>query len=135
MIDRHQIAGADSPDQKDGEAADVVGHDFLQAESDTHAQRATEDFPPPHVKEPIRALLPRGGFKPAGRNKPASEYLAQAAREARFPRINNCVYINNLLSLESGLPISLLDLAALPDSPHAAVRVHHVLRHGGHVVH
>jgi len=61
----------------------------------------------------VRGLLRRGGFKPSGRNKPASEYLAQAAREGRFPRINNLVDVNNLISLESGLPISLLDLAAV----------------------
>jgi DNA/RNA-binding domain of Phe-tRNA-synthetase-like protein len=65
------------------------------------------------VKEGVRAMLRRGGFKPSGRNKPASEYLAQAAREGRFPRINNLVDINNLLSLQSGLPISLLDLEAV----------------------
>jgi DNA/RNA-binding domain of Phe-tRNA-synthetase-like protein len=76
------------------------------------ARRAAEDFPPAPVKEAIRGLLRRGGFKPTGRNKPASEYLAQAAREGRFPRINNLVDVNNLLSLESGLPISLLDLRA-----------------------
>jgi len=74
--------------------------------------RSTEEFPPPDVKEAIRKLLKKGGFKPSGRNKPASEYLAQAAREGRFPRINNLVDINNLLSLETGLPISLLDRAA-----------------------
>lgn len=78
------------------------------------ARRAAEaEFPPPAVKEGVRAMLWRGGFKPSGRNKPASEYLAQAAREGRFPRINNLVNINNLLSLQSGLPISLLDLQAV----------------------
>jgi DNA/RNA-binding domain of Phe-tRNA-synthetase-like protein len=78
------------------------------------ARRAGEgEFPPAVVKEGVRAMLRRGGFKPSGRNKPASEYLAQAAREGRFPRINNLVDINNLLSLESGLPISLLDLEAV----------------------
>jgi DNA/RNA-binding domain of Phe-tRNA-synthetase-like protein len=78
------------------------------------ARRAGEaEFPPAAVKEGVRAMLRRGGFKPSGRNKPASEYLAQAAREGRFPRINNLVDINNLLSLESGLPISLLDLEAV----------------------
>ena len=78
------------------------------------ARRTVEAaFPPANVKEGVRAMLRRGGFKPSGRNKPASEYLAQAAREGRFPRINNLVDINNLLSLESGLPISLLDLAAV----------------------
>jgi len=75
-------------------------------------RRAAEEFPPAPVKEAVRKLLKRGGFKPSGRNKPASEYLAQAAREGRFPRINNLVDINNLLSLETGLPISLLDLKA-----------------------
>jgi DNA/RNA-binding domain of Phe-tRNA-synthetase-like protein len=72
-------------------------------------ERKTQDFPPPELKEAVRALLRRGGFKPTGRNKPASEYLAQAARESRFPFINNLVDINNLLSLKSGFPISLLD--------------------------
>jgi DNA/RNA-binding domain of Phe-tRNA-synthetase-like protein len=77
-------------------------------------RRAGEaEFPPAAVKEGVRAMLRRGGFKPSGRNKPASEYLAQAAREGRFPRINNLVDINNLLSLESGLPISLLDAEAV----------------------
>jgi DNA/RNA-binding domain of Phe-tRNA-synthetase-like protein len=79
---------------------------------DLVARRASEVFPPAPVKDAIRGLLKRGGFKPSGRNKPASEYLAQAAREGRFPRINNLVDVNNLLSLESGLPISLLDLRA-----------------------
>ena len=77
------------------------------------ARRAGEEFPPPMVKDAIRQMLRRGGFRPSGRNKPASEYLAQAAREGRFPRINNLVDINNVLSLESGLPISLLDLGAV----------------------
>jgi DNA/RNA-binding domain of Phe-tRNA-synthetase-like protein len=80
------------------------------------ARRATEEFPPPRAKDAVRAMLRRGGFKPAGRNKPASEYLAQAAREQRFPRINNLVDVNNLLSLESGLPISLLDGAPFADA-------------------
>jgi DNA/RNA-binding domain of Phe-tRNA-synthetase-like protein len=72
--------------------------------------RAREEFPPPDLKEKVRGMLRKGGFKPTGRNKPASEYLAQAAREGRFPFINNLVDINNYLSLLSGLPISLLDL-------------------------
>jgi DNA/RNA-binding domain of Phe-tRNA-synthetase-like protein len=84
------------------------------------AQRSGEEFPSPHVKEAIRAMLRRGGFKPSGRNKPASEYLAQAARDGRFPRINNLVDINNLMSLKSGLPISLLDLEAVAE--HAELR-------------
>jgi DNA/RNA-binding domain of Phe-tRNA-synthetase-like protein len=77
------------------------------------ARRAGEDFPPAGVKDAVREMLRRGGFKPSGRNKPASEYLAQAAREGRFPRINNLVDVNNLVSLESRLPVSLLDLEVL----------------------
>lgn len=75
------------------------------------ARRAAEDFPPPELKDGVRTLLKKGGFKPSGRNKPASEYLAQAAREGRFPTINNLVDVNNLLSLTTGFPISLLDCA------------------------
>jgi DNA/RNA-binding domain of Phe-tRNA-synthetase-like protein len=84
------------------------------------ARRAAEEFPPPNIRQAIRDMLRKGGFKPAGRNKPASEYLAQAAREGRFPRIDNLVDVNNLVSLESGLPISLLDLDAV--GPRAEIR-------------
>jgi DNA/RNA-binding domain of Phe-tRNA-synthetase-like protein len=73
------------------------------------AKRAAADFPPADIKDAVRGMLRSGGFKPAGRQKPASEYLAQAAREGRFPSINGPVDCNNLLSLETGLPISLLD--------------------------
>ncbi len=76
------------------------------------AARAEEDFPPAAVKESVRGMLRAGGYKPAGRQKPASEYLAQAAREGRFPSINGPVDCNNILSLETGLPISLLDAEA-----------------------
>ena len=58
----------------------------------------------------IRDLLRHGGFKPTGRSKPASEYLARAATGEGFPRINNVVDINNLLSLRTGWPMSLIDL-------------------------
>jgi DNA/RNA-binding domain of Phe-tRNA-synthetase-like protein len=85
------------------------------------ARRSGEDFPPASVKDPVRAMLRAGGFKPAGRQKPASEYLAQAAREGRFPSINGPVDCNNLLSLETGLPISLLDADELGSG--AALRI------------
>lgn len=80
------------------------------------ARRSAEDFPPAGIKEAVRAMLRAGGYKPAGRQKPASEYLAQAAREGRFPSINGPVDCNNFLSLETGLPISLLDASALGGS-------------------
>lgn len=89
--------------------------------TDLAGRRAGEDFPPVAVKESVRAMLRAGGFKPAGRQKPASEYLAQAAREGRFPLISAPVDCNNLLSLETGLPISLLDSEAV--GPEALVRI------------
>jgi DNA/RNA-binding domain of Phe-tRNA-synthetase-like protein len=107
----------------------------LAAEIDAAlAQRAGVDAPPEHVKSAIRDLLRKGGYKPTGRGKPASEYLAQAAargefptpadegtesggsgsprgaaRHTGFPRISHVVDALNLVSLDSGLPISLLD--------------------------
>ena len=91
-----------------------VPEELARLAAELAARRAAEEFPPAPVKEAVRGMLKRGGFKPSGRNKPASEYLAQAAREGRFPRINNIVDVNNLLSLETGLPISLLDRRAFP---------------------
>jgi DNA/RNA-binding domain of Phe-tRNA-synthetase-like protein len=58
----------------------------------------------------VRNLLRHGGFKPAGRSKPASEYLQAAYADGRFPRINAAVDACNIASLFSGLPISLIDL-------------------------
>jgi DNA/RNA-binding domain of Phe-tRNA-synthetase-like protein len=61
------------------------------------------------VKTAVRDLLRHGGFKPAGRSKPASEYLVGALAENRFPAINALVDACNVVSLHSGLPISLVD--------------------------
>ncbi|MFT3925867.1 MAG: phenylalanine--tRNA ligase beta subunit-related protein [Myxococcales bacterium] len=64
----------------------------------------------------IRDVLRRGGYKPTGRGKPASEFLFGAATsEAGMPRVNNLVDINNLASLESAHPISIFDAALLGD--------------------
>jgi DNA/RNA-binding domain of Phe-tRNA-synthetase-like protein len=65
---------------------------------------------PDTKKAVVRDMLRNGRYKPTGRGKPASEYLDQAAREDRFPRLNNLVDIINLISLGSLLPISLVDL-------------------------
>ena len=62
------------------------------------------------VRGAIRALLRHGGYKPSGRGKPASEYLVAAAAEGRFPSINPLVDVCNLVSLHSGLPISVVDV-------------------------
>jgi DNA/RNA-binding domain of Phe-tRNA-synthetase-like protein len=61
-------------------------------------------------------MLRVAGYKPTGRGKPASEYLALAAREDRLGSINSAVDTCNAVSLHSGLPISVvdLDLAAPP---------------------
>ena len=75
------------------------------------------------ITGPVRDMLRRGKYKPTGRGKPASEYLLQAALEDRFPRISNLVDINNLVSLRSLLPISLVDLVR-------ADRTHFIVRHG-----
>ncbi|MGN6103762.1 MAG: phenylalanine--tRNA ligase beta subunit-related protein [Kofleriaceae bacterium] len=75
--------------------------------------RAPDSFSPAspdRLKTAVRDLLRHGGFKPAGRSKPASEYLAGAIAEGRFPTINALVDACNVVSLHSGLPISLVDL-------------------------
>jgi DNA/RNA-binding domain of Phe-tRNA-synthetase-like protein len=59
----------------------------------------------------IRELLRAGGFKPSGRNKPAQEYLLRHVRqENALPCISNAVDLINLVSISSGLPISLISL-------------------------
>jgi DNA/RNA-binding domain of Phe-tRNA-synthetase-like protein len=63
------------------------------------------------VREAVRALLRHGGFKPAGRSKPASEYLMRAVSDGTLGSINAAVDICNIVSLHSGLPISVVDLA------------------------
>ncbi|MEW5764116.1 MAG: phenylalanine--tRNA ligase beta subunit-related protein [Acidobacteriota bacterium] len=62
------------------------------------------------LKAAVRQMLRHGSYKPTGRGKPASEYLLHAALEGRFPRVSNVVDAANLASLESLLPISLLDV-------------------------
>lgn len=69
----------------------------------------------------VRDLLRAGGFKPAGRSKPASEYLVGARDEGRFPTINAAVDACNVVSLHSGLPISLVDAELLDRT--AALRI------------
>jgi DNA/RNA-binding domain of Phe-tRNA-synthetase-like protein len=63
------------------------------------------------VREAVRALLRHGGFKPAGRSKPASEYLVRAVSDGALSSINAAVDVCNIVSLHSGLPISVVDLA------------------------
>ncbi len=74
------------------------------------------------VRESVRALLRHGGFKPTGRSKPASEYLIKAVREGLLSSINLAVDSCNVVSLHSGLPISVVDSDRLQGEP-AALRV------------
>lgn len=62
------------------------------------------------TKTQIRDLLRWGGFKPSGRSKPASEYLLKAAAGGFLGPINPAVDVCNVVSLHSGLPISVVDL-------------------------
>jgi DNA/RNA-binding domain of Phe-tRNA-synthetase-like protein len=62
------------------------------------------------VREAVRQLLRHGGFRPAGRSKPASEYLLKAVGEGRLAAINLAVDVCNIVSLHSGLPISVVEL-------------------------
>ncbi len=62
------------------------------------------------VREAVRTLLRQRGFKPTGRSKPASEYLLKAMREGLLSPINLAVDTCNIVSLHSGLPISVVDL-------------------------
>lgn len=74
--------------------------------ADAPAPLASDDA----IRKAVRDLLRHGGFKPTGRSKPASEYLAQAAEAGRLSSINPAVDIGNAVSLHSGLPISIIDL-------------------------
>src|SRR5438552_6564950 len=62
------------------------------------------------IRETVRALLRHAGFKPTGRSKPASEYLIRAVGEGKLSSINVAVDVCNVVSLHSGLPISVVDL-------------------------
>jgi DNA/RNA-binding domain of Phe-tRNA-synthetase-like protein len=55
-------------------------------------------------------MLRHWGHKPAGRGKPASEYLVRAVKRGELDSINAAVDICNVVSLHSGFPIALLDL-------------------------
>lgn len=98
--------------------------------------------PPEATQKAVRQLLKRGGFKATGRNKPASEYLVEARRRGEWPKILDCVDVMNLVSLESGFPISILDLGrleALHPGRELCVRLgregeRYVFNQAGHVI-
>jgi DNA/RNA-binding domain of Phe-tRNA-synthetase-like protein len=64
----------------------------------------------------VRSLLKTGGYSPTGRGKPAHEFLLGDLKErGSFNHISAPVDVNNLLSLELMLPISLLDADKVGD--------------------
>ena len=69
------------------------------------AARVGED----ETRAESRNLLRPGGYKPTGRGKPASEYLARAVAEGSLTSINLVVDVNNAVSLAAGLAISVVD--------------------------
>lgn len=77
---------------------------MLKLDAETPFQATDDD------RKAVRDLLRHGGFKPTGRSKPASEYLIKAARENKLASINPAVDVCNIVSLHSGLPISVVDL-------------------------
>ncbi|MBN1853523.1 MAG: hypothetical protein JW829_12400 [Pirellulales bacterium] len=73
------------------------------------------------IRRAIRDLLRHGGFKPTGRNKPASEYLVKVATEYTLTSINLAVDACNAVSLHSGLPITVIDLDRAQAPFHVAI--------------
>ena len=96
---------------RDGAAsarAPAVATDFLD-EVVARARAAGPGFIADRRKAAVRKMLRFGPYKPAGRSKPASEYLLSAALAGDFPRVNGPVDVNNAISLEWGYPASIFD--------------------------
>ncbi len=87
--------------------ADVHSNLVALLAPDASAPLSSDDV----VRAAIRELLRHGGYKPTGRGKPASEYLLKAAQGGALGSINAAVDACNVISLHSGLPISVVDLA------------------------
>lgn len=91
---------------------DPVFSDELPGFLAPHVQKASwmgEDFWPRGIKARVRDMVRHGRYHPSGRSKPASEFLLKAAVDGAFPAICGPVNINNAISLQSGLPISVFD--------------------------
>jgi DNA/RNA-binding domain of Phe-tRNA-synthetase-like protein len=112
----------------------------LQAEAAALAARLTaEDYELPEAtRVAVRGMLKVGGFSPTGRSKPASEFLLVDLQErGSFNHISNAVDVNNFVSLETMLPISLLDADKL--GPDVTLRIgaegeSYVFNPSGHVI-
>lgn len=79
------------------------------------SRMGADDYEIPEDKRrAVRQLLKLGGFSASGRNRPAQELLVRDLKErGEFHHINNVVDINNIVSLESLLPISIFDVDKL----------------------
>lgn len=77
---------------------------LLALEADAPIQRTEE------LRLAVRDMLRHWGHKPAGRGKPASEYLVRAVSQGTLGSINAAVDVCNAVSLHSGFPIALVDL-------------------------
>jgi DNA/RNA-binding domain of Phe-tRNA-synthetase-like protein len=62
------------------------------------------------VRTAVRDVLRLHGYRPTGRGKPSSEYLVAAVGDGRLGTINPPVDAGNVVSLHSGLPISVVDV-------------------------
>lgn len=62
------------------------------------------------LRKSVRTLLRHGGYRPAGRGKPSSEWLQKAAAEGKLTSIYPLVDLGNSASRISGLPLSVVDL-------------------------
>lgn len=78
--------------------------DLLKLDVETPLQRDES------VRLRVRDMLRHWGHKPAGRGKPASEYLVRAVGQGELGSINVAVDILNVVSLHSGFSIALVDL-------------------------
>jgi len=79
--------------------------DLLRLDTDAPLARTDE------IRAAVRDVLRSSSFKPTGRSKPASEFLIKAATNEILGAINLAVDACNAVSLNSGLPISVLDLS------------------------
>jgi DNA/RNA-binding domain of Phe-tRNA-synthetase-like protein len=78
--------------------------DLLRTDAAAPVQRDDD------VRTAVRDLLRRHGYRPTGRGKPSAEYLVAAVGDGRLGSINAAVDVGNVVSLHSGLPISIVDL-------------------------
>jgi DNA/RNA-binding domain of Phe-tRNA-synthetase-like protein len=91
------------------ESADELSLDPPFAEIVRETRARGEGAVPAGRRAAVRNMLRHGSYKPAGRGKPSSEYLLQAALEDDFPAVNFPVDAVNIASLVSGYPISIVD--------------------------